>query len=106
MTLFNGMGTLPLKCLPIESRHLLDHCLAACATGGFLAPTFEDTTMLVVTGLYRSKNARFYGLKLQIAFSEAPYGPIGTDLRLIEALQSLQIESRHLLDHWRVPVEY
>ena len=45
------------------------------------------------------ENVRFYGLKLQIAFSEALYGSIRTDLRLIEALQSLQIESRHLLDH-------
>ena len=45
------------------------------------------------------ENVRFYGLKLQIAFSEALYDSIRTDLRLIEALQSLQIESRHLLDH-------
>ena len=45
------------------------------------------------------ENVRFYGLKLQIAFSETLYDSIRTDLRLIEALQSLQIESRHLLDH-------
>ena len=32
------------------------------------------------------ENVLFYGLKLQIAFSEALLGSIGTDLRLIEAL--------------------
>ena len=46
------------------------------------------------------ENVQFYAPKLQIAFSEALFGSIRTDLRLIEALQSLQIESRHLLDHW------
>ena len=45
------------------------------------------------------ENVRFYALELQIAFSEALYGSISTDFRLIEAMQSLQIESRHLLDH-------
>lgn len=47
------------------------------------------------------ENVRFYWLKLQIGFSEALYGSLRTDLRLNEALQSLQIESRHLLDHCR-----
>ena len=44
---------------------------------------------------------RFYASKLTIAFSEALYRPIRTDLILIEALQSLTIESRHLLGHWK-----
>ena len=45
------------------------------------------------------ENVRFYGLKLQIAFSEAALyecSSIRTEFRLIEALKSLQIESRHL----------
>ena len=45
------------------------------------------------------ENVRFYALKVTIAFSEALYSSIRTDLRLIEALKSLTIESRHLLDH-------
>ena len=36
---------------------------------------------------------------MTIAFSEALYDSIRTDLMLIEALKSLTIESRHLLDH-------
>ena len=45
------------------------------------------------------ENVQFYAPKLQIAFSEALFGSIRTDLRLIEALWSLQMDSRHLLDH-------
>ena len=52
------------------------------------------------------ENNRFYALKLQIAFPEALYDFIRTDLRRNEALQSLQIESRHLLDHcWKSVIE-
>ena len=50
------------------------------------------------------ENVGFYGLKLQIAFPEALYDSIRTDLRLNEALQSLQIKFRRVLDHWMMPV--
>ena len=45
------------------------------------------------------ENVRFHAPKLTIDFLEALYDSIRTDLRLIEALKSLTIESRHLLDH-------
>ena len=48
------------------------------------------------------ENVRFYAPKVTIAFSEALYSSIRTDLRLVEALKSLTIESRHLPDHWSI----